>query len=110
MHSLQASNDHYKGVEIVKIDFPETLAVCIFYRMMNKNAYIIILFCHCFHGNIFFYLKHIFCFFKLKIACFELAIAKTLYKEYYMHFIDHSTEETNRQRFRKIYFNYSRPS
>ena len=39
--------------------------------------------------------KHVVCFFKLKIACFELAIAKTLYKEYYMHFIDHSTEETD---------------
>ena len=93
-------------MKIVKTDVPETLAICIFCRMMNKNAYIIILFCHCFHGNVFFfYLKHIFCFFKLKIACFELAIAKKLYKECYMHFIDHSTEEINRQRFRKVYFN-----
>ena len=51
-HPLYSSNNHYKVMKIVKIDFPETLAVCIFCRM--KNAYIIILFCHCFHGNVFF--------------------------------------------------------
>ena len=71
--------DYYKGIEIVKIDFPETLAVCNFCRKMNKNAYII--------PPPPPYLKKIFWGFKLKIACFELAVAKTLYKEYYMHFI-----------------------
>ena len=102
-------------MEIVKIDFPETLAVCIFCRMMYKNAYIIILFCYCFHGNVFFFFFFFFLvkayslLFQAEIACFELEIAKTLWQEYYMHFIDHSTEETNRQRFRKVYVNYSRP-
>ena len=64
-----------KSMEIVKIDFPETLAVCILCRMMIKTAYNSFIFILLlFPWKSVYYLKHIFCFFKPKIAGFELAI------------------------------------
>ena len=72
-------------MEIVKIDFPETLAVCIFCRMMINNAYNSFIL-PLFPWERVFYLKHIFCFFKPKIAGFQLPVAEMLFREYYMHF------------------------
>ena len=55
-HSPYASINHYKGMEIVKIDFPETLPVWIFCRMMNNNTLYFFLCFHYFHGNAFCFL------------------------------------------------------
>ena len=51
------------------------------YRTIWSSCFILPLF----YEYTFVYLKHIFCFSKLKILGVELAIEETLYKEYYMH-------------------------